>query len=135
MPDCRRLAIRRHRRTLRGATRCFGGQDASAANRSAADGEGARSLRLRRRRTGRGARTSAPPTAALAGKAAEVTARSAEASPGQVEGGAGAGRAKTKTPAVESEMPATAIRGVNQAASDPPPPATSLAARAALMEG
>src|ERR1017187_8896687 len=50
----------------------------------------------------------APSTAALAGKAAvEGTTRSAEASPGQVGSGAGAGRAKPKTPAVVSEVPAT----------------------------
>ena len=36
---------------------CFGGPGASAANGSAEEGKGARSLRLRRRRTGRGTRT------------------------------------------------------------------------------
>src|ERR1017187_2157407 len=44
MPDRRRLALRRHRRTPRGATRCFGGPGASAADRPAAGGEDARSL-------------------------------------------------------------------------------------------
>src|ERR1035441_4537000 len=64
--DCRLLEcrivdgwhLRRYRRAPRGAARCFGGPGASAANRSEAESEGARSLRLRRRRTGRGARPS-----------------------------------------------------------------------------
>src|ERR1035437_1349114 len=47
-----------------------------------------------------------------------------EASPGfEVEGGAGAGRAKTKTPAVESEVPAVAteIAALSATAPETPP--------------
>ena len=41
------MALPRHRRSPRGAARFFGGPGPSAANGPAAEGEGARSLRLR----------------------------------------------------------------------------------------
>ena len=93
MPDCRRLALRRHRRSPRGATRCFGGPGASATNGSTAEGEGARSLSAREaNRQGRS--DCAPLTAGLAGKTAvEATTRAANPKPrtGQVGGGTAAG--------------------------------------------
>ena len=93
MPDCRRLVLRRHRRSPRGATRCFGGPGASATNGSTAEGEGARSLSAREaNRQGRS--DCAPLTAGLAGKTAvEATTRAANPKPrtGQVGGGTAAG--------------------------------------------
>src|ERR1019366_9301413 len=47
MPDCRRLALCRYRRTPRSDPRCFGGPGASAADRPEAEGEGGRSLNAR----------------------------------------------------------------------------------------
>jgi hypothetical protein len=64
----------------------------SAANGSAAEGESARSPRLRRRRTGRGA-PAARSTAGLVGKAAVAT-RTAEAVTSWVGGGAAGGQGK-----------------------------------------
>src|ERR1035437_4552989 len=52
MPNRRRLALCRYRRTPRSDPRCFGGPGASAVDRPAAEGEGTRSLRAGGERVG-----------------------------------------------------------------------------------
>jgi hypothetical protein len=91
------MALPRYRHSPRGATRCFGGPGSTVADQPQAEGEGARSLRLRREGKGPCARTSAPLTAALAGKTpVEATTRSAKAGTGQAGGVTGVGLGEAK---------------------------------------
>src|ERR1017187_3148745 len=85
--------------SLGGATRCFVGPGASAANGSEAQGKCARSLRLRRRRTGRGAGTALLRRRSPGKTAVEVATRTADA---KSEAALPVGWPKPKTPVVSA---------------------------------
>ena len=101
MPDCRRLAVRRHRRTPRGATWCFSGPNAPAPNGPAAESESAGSL------TAGAGRAALVRRRLLERRRSRWGPRSAGAEPARLEAALPLGWAQPKTPAVKSEVPVT----------------------------